>query len=180
MIPRWISNTIYVSQVKDAGPIWRMLHELIETIRNQDDSYHFRQSIDLEFLHSTICYSGGEFQIILHFLSSVGVMEGISSFISQRYGSFYVKCVEIDSGKDVVNFLAHENGILQGEKTVSKGLSKHLVEEIEKSPMKGRCFSFTVPELFNQKEQQFIETLQDLKYNSKSQTTQDPEDDLLF
>lgn len=176
----WISNTIFVSKVKDAGPIWRMLHELIDVIRDQDDSFHFRQNIDLEFLHSTICYSGGEFQIILHFLSSAGIMEGISSFISQRYGNFYVKYVEIDSGRDVVNFLAHENGKLQGEKTVSKGLSRHLIDEIEKSPMKGSCFSFTVPELFNQTEQQFIETLQDLKYNSKPHTNPDPEDDLLF
>jgi hypothetical protein len=63
---------------------------------------------------------------------------------------------------------------------VPKGLSKHLLEEIEQAPVNGRCFSFTVPELFNQTEKDFLARVQDLKYHRKDPVDQHEDDDLLF
>jgi hypothetical protein len=181
MALKWISNTIFISKIKDAGPIHRLLLELIELIRSQEEQYFaVRKSMDLEFLHLTVCYSEKEFQVIFHILSSDSIIDAVSSYLSASYHTLNIKCVEINSDADIVNLLVHEKGQLQSEKTVPKGLSKHLVEDLEKMPMHGRCYSFTVPELYNQSQSDFIARLSDLKYNKRPEELLDPEDDIAF
>lgn len=178
---QWISNTIFISRVKDAGPVWDLLHDLITLFRSQDDKYFsVRSNMDLEFLHITICYSETEYKVIFHILSSDSIVNAVSNYLSGRYHNLNIKCVEINTREDVVNLFIHEKGQLQTEKTIPKGLSKHLIEDLEKAPMQGRCYSITVPELFNQSESRFIDTLSDLKYNKTLEYLPDPDDDLAF
>ncbi len=181
MAVQWISNTIFISKIKDAGPIYDLLHELIALIRSREERYFsVRSSIDLEFLHINLCFVDKEFKVILHILSSESIIDPVSSYLSASYDNLNIKCVEINSAEDRVNLLVHEKGELQSEKTVPKGLSRHLIEELEKTPSQGRCFSLTVPELFNQTQARFIESLSELKYNRKTEPQLDPDDDLAF
>ncbi len=179
---KWISNTIFISKIKDAGPIYTLLHDLIKLIRSQEEQYFsLRKSMDLEFLHLTVCYTEKEFQVIFHILSSESIIDPVSSYLSNSYHTLNIKCVEINAQEDIVNLLVHEKGQLQSEKTVPKGLSKHLIEDLEKMPMHGRCFSLTVPELFNQHQDEFIASLSDLKYNKlPEEPLLDSADDLAF
>lgn len=178
---KWINNTIFISRIQDAGPIYSLVKDLIDMIRGKNRHFKcLKNNIDLEFLHTTVCYADREFQLVLHILSSESIINEVSTFIAKSYDKLYVKCVEVNAHEDVVNLVVHEKGQLQSEKTVPKGLSKHLVDELEKVPMQGKCFSFTVPEMFHAGEKDFIERLADLKYNKNIEVIPNRDDDLAF